>query len=306
MKAIKIADFDVIKCGVEFITGLDSRPGVEELLPHMERNENYVYWMQPRGGSTEQQQACIHVNGTYYALNNKLEKAIFRNVRLTRDFKNYERLVDGTQKLVIPQRLFQEKLRTSNRVPSVLPSFVVFLVLRVGCIIIIRLCARLRDSLSNPRTDKTLFTQNNSMQRKSKSKPPVPEPTPEDAKDAAVDAQAEAECPPTGSGAPPADTVSETKREAKAYREPPKRPRKTKGDLNLHSIMEGFKRRKLNFEVSDVLSECADCMSMEHTPLIQTPRTFFKSLCGVFELEFPGMLSEAAIQTAVSALDDTQ
>ena len=69
--------------------------------------------------------------------------------------------------------------------------------------------------------------------------------------------------------------------------------------------MEGFKRRKLNFEVSDVLSECANCMSMEHTPLIQTPRTFFKSLCGVFELEFPGMLSDAAIQTAVSALDDT-
>jgi hypothetical protein len=124
MKAIKIAEFDIIKCGVEFITGLDSRPGVEELLPHMERNENYVYWMQPRGGSTEQQQACIHVNGTYYALNNKLEKAIFRNVRLTRDFKNYECLVDGTRKLVIPQRLFQEKLRTSNRVP---PSCFVFL-----------------------------------------------------------------------------------------------------------------------------------------------------------------------------------
>ena len=120
MKAIKVAEFDIIKCGVEFITGLDSRPGVEELLPHMERNENYVYWMQPKGGSTEQQQACIHVNGTYYALNSKLEKAIFRNVRLTRDFKNYERLVDGTRKLVIPQRLFHEKLRTSNRVPSVL------------------------------------------------------------------------------------------------------------------------------------------------------------------------------------------
>jgi hypothetical protein len=79
-----------------------------------------------------------------------------------------------------------------------------------------------------------------------------------------------------------------------------------RGDLNLHSILEGFKRRKLNFEVSDVLSECSNCMSMEHTPLIQTPRTFFKSLCGVFELEFPGMLSEAAIETVASALDDTQ
>ena len=116
MKAIHIAEYEIIKCGVEFVTGVGTRPGVEELLPHMERNENYVYWIQPNGGSIEQQQACICVNGTYYTLNNKLEKAIFRNVRLTRDFKNYERLVDGTRKLVIPNRLFQEKLRTSNRV----------------------------------------------------------------------------------------------------------------------------------------------------------------------------------------------
>jgi hypothetical protein len=148
------------------------------------------------------------------------------------------------------------------------------------------------------------------MQRKSKPQPTVP--TPEDAKDAAVDPPEEAECPPNESSSrivhPSADTVSGKKTEAgeKAYKEQPKRPRKTKGDLNLHSILEGFKRRKLNFEVSDVLSECANCMSMEHTPLIQTPRTFFKSLCGVFELEFPGMLSEAAIETVVSALDDTQ
>lgn len=148
------------------------------------------------------------------------------------------------------------------------------------------------------------------MQRKSKSKPPGLEPTPADAKDAAVDTQEEAECPPNESSSqlvhPAADTVSEKNNgsKEKTYKEPPKRPRKTKGDLNLHSIMEGFKRRKLNFEVSDVLLECGDCMSMEHTPLIQTPRTFFKSLCGVFELEFPGMLSDAAIQTVVSALDD--
>ena len=116
MKAISVSEFEIVKCGVEFVTGLDKRPGVEELLPHMERNENYVYWMQPKGGSTDQQLACVCVNGTFYALNNKLEKAIFRNVRLTRDFKNYERMVDGTQKLVIPHRLFQEKLRTSSRV----------------------------------------------------------------------------------------------------------------------------------------------------------------------------------------------
>jgi hypothetical protein len=87
MKAIDVLDFDIIKCGVEFVTGVGARPGVDDLLPHMERNEIYVYWMQLKGGSTDEQQACICVNGMYYALNNKLEKAIFRNVRLTRDFK---------------------------------------------------------------------------------------------------------------------------------------------------------------------------------------------------------------------------
>jgi hypothetical protein len=116
MKAINVSEFDIIKCGVEFVTTAVARPGVDDLLPHMERNESYVYWMQPKGGAIEQQLACICVNGTYYSLNSKLEKAIFRNVRLTRDFQNFERLVDGTRKLVIPQRLFQEKLRTSNRV----------------------------------------------------------------------------------------------------------------------------------------------------------------------------------------------
>ena len=43
MKAIDVCDFDIIKCGVEFVTGVGARPGVDDLLPHMERNENYVY-----------------------------------------------------------------------------------------------------------------------------------------------------------------------------------------------------------------------------------------------------------------------
>jgi len=34
MKAIDVLDFDIIKCGVEFVTG--ASPGVDDLLPHME------------------------------------------------------------------------------------------------------------------------------------------------------------------------------------------------------------------------------------------------------------------------------
>jgi hypothetical protein len=123
MKRINVQHYDIIKTGVEFkLPGSAqeeknlSSTQVNSLLPHMERNETYVYWLQPKHGQIEQQEACICVNGQFYMLNGKLEKAIFRNVRLTRDFKNYEKLVDGTPKLVIPRRLMQEKLRTSDRV----------------------------------------------------------------------------------------------------------------------------------------------------------------------------------------------
>ena len=121
MKIVDPSQYEMIKEGIEFhipcssVKKQDPDPE-EELLPHIERNEGAVYWLQPKGGTVDQQEACICVNGKFYALNCKFEKAIFRSVRLTRDFKNYERLVEGTRKLVIPRRLFQEKLKTSRRV----------------------------------------------------------------------------------------------------------------------------------------------------------------------------------------------
>ena len=119
MKIMNMSLFDIVKTGIDFAippTSSKEGPPVAELLPNMERNEQAVFWLQPRNGTVEQQEACICVNGVFYALNSKFEKAIFRNVRLTRDFKNLERMVDGTRKLVIPRRLFSEKLRTSRRV----------------------------------------------------------------------------------------------------------------------------------------------------------------------------------------------
>ena len=114
--------YTVIRHGVELHIERNKKSAkVDDLLPHFERNENYVYWLQPNGGNVEEQEACICIDGTFYTLNSKLEKAIFRNVRLTRNFKNYERLVDGRIKLVIPRRLFQEKLKTSKRVSLVPP-----------------------------------------------------------------------------------------------------------------------------------------------------------------------------------------
>jgi hypothetical protein len=90
MKIIDISAFDIVKTGMEFhvVTSSKESSAVAELLPNMERNEGAVFWLQPKHGTVEQQEACICVNGVYYALNSKFEKAIFRNVRLTRDFKN--------------------------------------------------------------------------------------------------------------------------------------------------------------------------------------------------------------------------
>ena len=121
MKTVDIGAYTIIKEGVEICVqrtpaGCTQNVPIDGLLPTMERNEGAVFWLQPKNGTVEQQEACICVNGTFYMLNIKFEKAIFRSVRLTRDFQNYERLVDGTRKLVIPRRLFHEKLRTSRRV----------------------------------------------------------------------------------------------------------------------------------------------------------------------------------------------
>ena len=90
----------MIKEGIEFripCTSVKKEDPEEELLPRIERNEGAVYWLQPKGGTVDQQEACICVNGKFYALSCKFEKAIFRSVRLTRDFQNYECLVDGTR-----------------------------------------------------------------------------------------------------------------------------------------------------------------------------------------------------------------
>ncbi|NBX18221.1 MAG: hypothetical protein EBR09_12735 [Proteobacteria bacterium] len=274
MKAINLSEFEIIKCGVEFVTTAVAHPGVEDLLPHMERNESYVYWMQPKCGTIEQQQACICVNGTYYALNNKLEKAIFRNVRLTRDFQNFERLVDGTRKLVIPQRLFQEKMRTSNRVcHHARPPA--------------RACAARKST-----TDKSLFPQNISIMRKikgrsEKSDKPKAAPTPG--------------APEVAAPAPTSDSPKEAS--SQSHRVVAKRVRKSKYNLHMDCVMHGQKRRKFNLESSDVLKEFSQALGAEDYPLIQTPKTFFRSLCDLFQQQFPSVLSEQSISSVLNSFD---
>lgn len=113
MKVVDVSRFEVVRAGVPCFT--PPPVNVETIAKLMERNEDYIFWLQPPGGGVEQQLACVQINNVFYQLNMRLEKAIFRHIRLNRDFQNLERLEDGTPKLRIPTRLLREKMRTSER-----------------------------------------------------------------------------------------------------------------------------------------------------------------------------------------------
>lgn len=113
MKTLNIDAFRVIRAGICFKTTAPVQ--LCELLQVMERNDAFIYWLQPPGGGVQDQVPAVNVNGAYYLLNQKLEKAVFRHIRLTRNFVNSETLEDGTLKLRIPMRLFREKQRSSHR-----------------------------------------------------------------------------------------------------------------------------------------------------------------------------------------------
>tara|TARA_B100001758_G_scaffold247922_1_gene268572 strand:+ start:9296 stop:9649 length:354 start_codon:yes stop_codon:yes gene_type:complete len=117
MKIIDIDNYDIIKAGKEYIS--ESSVNIQQLLGIMEKNETFIFWLQPKNGDINSQLACIKINGVYYNLNLKMEKVIFRHIRLTKNFINQEKLEDGTPKLRIPQRLLKEKLRTALRAQQV-------------------------------------------------------------------------------------------------------------------------------------------------------------------------------------------
>jgi hypothetical protein len=113
MKVIDIRNFSVVKVGQACV--LPEPTDVHCLIKIMQKNEKYVYWLQPKNADFSCQIPALYVNGNYVQPSVKLEKAIFRHIRLTRNFQNFELLEDGKKKLRIPIRLLQEKQRTSNK-----------------------------------------------------------------------------------------------------------------------------------------------------------------------------------------------
>ena len=113
MRKIDINQFRVIKAGIEHKSDVPVK--LHSIMSIMEKNESYIWWLQPTTGNLQSQVASICINEKFYALNLRLEKIIFRHIRLTKNFENVELLEDGTKKLRIPVRLLREKLRTAMR-----------------------------------------------------------------------------------------------------------------------------------------------------------------------------------------------
>jgi hypothetical protein len=136
MRSIDISTYEIVKTGVS--ATLD-KMSVHTLIDLMQKNDQYVYWLQRKNTTFETQIPAVCVNEHFYHPSFKLEKAIFRHIRLTRNFQNYELLEDGTKKLRIPLRLWLEKQRTSNK----------FLVRESFCILSLRAC----NLCTGPQTD---------------------------------------------------------------------------------------------------------------------------------------------------------
>jgi hypothetical protein len=284
MRTVDIAAYTVIKEGVEICVPrapgtLSSAPRpsapIDALLPAMERNEGAVYWLQPKGGTVEQQEACICVNGVFYMLNSKFEKAIFRSVRLTRDFQNCERLVDGTRKLVIPRRLFNEKLRTSRRVRPRASGRARAVALAARWRLLRACLFDSSDSSDSSAPVASLsllarppYFQNTTLMHRA-AKPAAPE--------AAKRKRPRAAAPPAAPAAPAAPPAG------KPASGPEKKRRKAADADAAFSVVEA------------VLAQPAP-------PLLPTPQSLFGMLCGVFELEFPGCLPQRAVDEALLAL----
>ena len=67
-------------------------PSAKSVVHLLERNESIVTWLQPRGGSVEDQVPAINVNGQYRGLSLRMQKSIWRHVRLKKGFVNLESL----------------------------------------------------------------------------------------------------------------------------------------------------------------------------------------------------------------------
>jgi hypothetical protein len=90
-------------------------PCSREMIHLLEKAESYVSWFQPMNGDVDDQFPTIRVGAKYCKLSLRLQKALFRHIRLARGFVNREKTPAGVTKLRIPTSLFTDKKKTATR-----------------------------------------------------------------------------------------------------------------------------------------------------------------------------------------------
>ena len=89
-------------------------PCCKAAIPLLEKNELVVSWVRPIGEDVHDHIPTIQYKGKYYTLSLRMQKAIYRHIRLKRGFRNVE-VMDGVTRLRIPDVLLREKIRTQSR-----------------------------------------------------------------------------------------------------------------------------------------------------------------------------------------------
>jgi hypothetical protein len=86
-----------------------------EVVKTLEKKEIYCSWFQENNGGVDSQFPALRVDNKYFSMPLRIQKSIFRHMRLHATFVNRERTATGVEKLRIPTTLLREKLRTARR-----------------------------------------------------------------------------------------------------------------------------------------------------------------------------------------------
>jgi hypothetical protein len=90
IKVLDVSSMDIIFRGKVWNHMED--PCAKSVVHLLERNESLVTWLQPKGGSVQDQIPAINVNGQYRSLSLRMQKSIWRHIRLKKGFINLENL----------------------------------------------------------------------------------------------------------------------------------------------------------------------------------------------------------------------
>jgi len=87
---LDVSNMDIIFRGRAWSYPKD--PTSKSMIPLLERDESIVTWLQPKGWKVEDQIPAINVNGQYRGITLRMQKSIWRHVRLKKGFINLESL----------------------------------------------------------------------------------------------------------------------------------------------------------------------------------------------------------------------